>query len=186
MKLLILSGAEATCKSALAKELATQLGFVYASKDVVKEKLFDSEQRNTWDFAWYEARAKELFFDQIAQLIKDGNDVIIESNFIGKDRERLEKLIEPSVQVSEIHCYTRGYRSVVHFVERNESGHRHKGHHDRRWYPKVIFQTTMHLLHVNIGAHRPVHLSSRVMNLDTTDFPTVDYQVITRFITAGI
>jgi len=184
MKLIVISGAEATCKSSLAKDIAKQLGYAYRSKDIVKEKLFDTEGHNTWDFKWYESKAKEDFLKIIIDLINNSQDAVIESNFIGKDKVRLSKLITPKVELVEIHCYTKGYKSFNHFVERNESKKRHVGHHDRRWYPKVWFQTTMHLSKLNIGAHKPMGLSNRVMNLDTTNFPKIDYVRLMHFISS--
>lgn len=184
MRLIVISGAEATCKSALAEYIAKQLGYSYCGKDIVKEKLFDTEGHNTWDFKWFESKAKETFFKIVKDLIDKNQDTIIESNFIGKDKLRLSKLITPEVELVEIHCYTKGYKSFKHFVERNESKKRHAGHHDRRWYPKVGLQATMHSLRVNIGAHKPMGLSKKVMGLDTTNFPKIDYEEVVHFISS--
>ncbi len=182
MKLIVISGAEATCKSSIGKELAKKLGYQYQSKDTIKEVLFDTKAYSTWNFKWYEQQAKMVFFRDIEKFINNQNDAIIESNFIGEDKTQLAELVTTDIELIEIHCSTRGYISFRHFVERNESRKRHPGHHDRRWYPKVLFQTTMHILNINIGAHNPVGLSTKIMNLDTTHFPSVDYKEIIQFI----
>ncbi len=182
MKLIIISGAEATCKSSLSKELTKKLGCAYQSKDTIKEALFDKNTHNTWNFRVYEQEAKKLFFKDIKTLINDRKNAIIESNFIGEDRSKLAKLVNHDIELIEIHCFMNGYASFRYFVKRNESGARHPGHHDRRWYPKVLFQTTMHILHINIGAHNPVDLSAKTMNLDTTNFPDINYDKILQFI----
>jgi len=175
MKLIVISGAEATCKSAVGKELAKQLNCTYISKDSIKEALFDEMLISTWNFKLYEQKAKDLFFQDIQNFILNKKDVIIESNFIGVDKVKLEKLLNQTVEVTEVHCYTKGYVSFKRFVIRNETGKRHRGHHDRRWYLKVLFQTTMHVASINIGAHRAVGISKRIINLDTTHFPNVNY-----------
>jgi len=178
MKLILISGAEATCKSAIGQELEKRLGYTYQSKDAIKEALFDKKPFSTWDFKVYERQAKDLFFHDIESTIRRHENTIIESNFIGEDKTQLEKLITKDVELIEVHCHTKGYVSFKRFVKRNESKKRHPGHHDRRWYPKVLFQTTMHILHVDIGAHKPVGLSKQVISFDTTKYPNVDFDAL--------
>lgn len=69
MQLVIISGAEATCKSTIGKHVAQETGFKYLSKDVIKEALFDSVQHTTWDYRWYESRAKAAFFKELQALV---------------------------------------------------------------------------------------------------------------------
>jgi len=175
MNLIIVSGAEATGKTTIAKTLAKALGYSYHSKDVIKESLFNTQKHSTWDFAWYESMAKNQFFTDIETIARSKNNAIIESNFLGDDKERLRVLLGDSVNLLEIHCYSDGLSSFKRVVKRNESKARHPGHHDRRWYPKIFIQSIFHNLGVNIGAHKPLNLSDNTICVNTTDIANVDY-----------
>lgn len=140
MNLTIVSGPEATGKTAVGKEVARILGYKYQSKDMIKEALFDSEPHNTWDYSWYENKAKDAFFDSIGQLISKKKSAVIESNFTSHDKMRLDTLINSDILISEIYCRAQGMTSFKRFIKRNESGARHKGHHDRRWYGQVLIE----------------------------------------------
>lgn len=85
MKLVIITGPEATGKSFLAQELSKKLGYAVLSKDQIKENLFDTEKVSTWDYRCYESYAKDLLFKKVQGYICSGNSIIIESNFNSKD-----------------------------------------------------------------------------------------------------
>ncbi len=70
MKIIIISGPEATGKSAIGRELSKLLSFQYVSKDMIKESLFDSVPNNTWDYKWFENKAKDIFFETLQDFIK--------------------------------------------------------------------------------------------------------------------
>jgi predicted kinase len=181
MQLVIISGPEATGKSAIGHELAQQTGYQYESKDVIKEALFDKAPRSTWDFSWYENEAKQRLFRKLDKLIAGGTDTIVESNFMGKDKARLKACLMPDVSVTEIYCAARGLTSFRRFVRRNESGRRHKGHHDRRWYPTVFFENCLRAVGVQ-WPYGPVGVTQKLLKVDSTDFSKVDFQAITRFV----
>lgn len=175
MNLILISGAEATCKSDIARRLSAELGCVYLSKDSIKEALYDEAERSTWNYRWYESKAKQDFFGSIEEFIENDVDIIIESNFIGPDRQRLVELIGDNVNLQEIHCYADGMTSFKRAIQRNESGRRHSGHHDRRWYPKIFIQSLLHTLGINVGAHQAVKASDNVLYFNTTRYPNVDF-----------
>lgn len=184
MNVVIISGAEATCKSDLAKRLATELEYNFLSKDVIKEAMYDElhQQHSTWDFNWYEARAKGAFFDSIESLADRQINMILESNFIGSDKKRLLDILGEHADIREVHCYTRGFISFKRAVRRNESGRRHPGHHDRRWYPKVFIQSTLRIVGIRVGAHRSVSLNDKVISLDTSYYPEIDLHRVISFV----
>lgn len=181
MNLILISGAEATCKSDLGKRLSRELQYVYQSKDTIKEAMFDRQERSTWNYGWYESEAKQVFFRDIERLINSNTNAVIESNFIGEDKRRLKKLIADGVNLKEIHCCADGLTSFRRAVQRNESGRRHPGHHDRRWYPKILFQSLLHAVGINIGAHKPVNVQGDVLILDTTHYPDIDFGSVIKF-----
>ncbi len=181
MKLILISGAEATCKSDIGKRLSNELGYIYQSKDLIKEAMYDKGEQSTWKYGWYESQAKQVFFNDIAKLIHDKSDAIIESNFIGEDRTRLARLINENVLLKEIHCYADGLHSFKRAVRRNESGSRHSGHHDRRWYPKIFIQSFLHAVGIDLGAHKHIGITDDVLMLNTTEYPNVDFEEIVEF-----
>ena len=58
MKLIIISGPEATGKTNIGHHLSKELSIPYLGKDDIKEAMFDKKPRNTWHFVWYEKQAK--------------------------------------------------------------------------------------------------------------------------------
>ncbi len=181
MNLIIVSGPEATGKTAIGRALAKLLSYQYLSKDMIKEALFDSEQHSTWDYSWYEERAKTIFFGKIADFIAHNESVVIESNFVGADKEHLVACLNDKVLVTEIYCRTTGLTSFMRFVRRNENGTRHKGHHDRRWYLQVLLQGMFGFFHIQ-WLHKPTGISEKLLIVDSTDFSKVDYDKIISFI----
>jgi predicted kinase len=174
MKLVIVSGAEATGKTYFGKFIADKLGFVYLAKDVIKERLFNTESVSTWNYGWYEQKAKDTFFAEIKKQVEAGNSIVVESNFIGNDKGRLLEILSgKSIDISEVHCFTRGFVSFKRFVYRNETKSRHPGHHDRRWYIPVFTDIILSNLKIH-DAHAAVKISDKVMFLDTTDFQDID------------
>ncbi len=186
MNLVIVSGAEATGKSVIGKYIAHELGYTYYAKDVIKEHLFDTENTSTWKYGWYERLAKDKFFSGLALYLGDDKDLVLESNFIGNDKQHLQKLLQgKKVNIVEVHCSTRGFKSFRRFVSRNEAKIHHPGHHDRRWYLPLFWNTLMCNLKIH-DLHAPVKLSSQIMYVDTTSFEDIDMVVIVKFASATI
>ena len=123
MNLVIISGAEATGKTFIGQEIAKALDYRYISKDAIKEAMFDTESHSTWDYKWYENRAKHSLFLTLDKLVREGIDVVIESNFIGKDKERLRACLQPSSVLREVYCYAKGTTTFRRFVAKmNRAG----------------------------------------------------------------
>jgi cytidylate kinase len=177
MNLIIVSGPEATCKTFIGRAIAESLGYEYQSKDTIKEAMFDTARHSTWDYRWYETKAKQDFFRQIDQFIKNDTDIVIESNFIGEDRANLQACLHSGITVREIYCYTKGMTTLKRFVARNESGKRHAGHHDRRWYPKIMLEDLLQYVGVRWPS-KPSGLGSTLLEVNTTDFTKIDTQEI--------
>lgn len=184
-KLIIISGAEATGKSAIRDELASRLKIDYLSKDVIKEKMFDTETVSTWNFSWYDNRARQELFHETKDYLAKDSDFIIEANFKSADEAGLKDLIKQPVAVYEIFCFTRGFTSFKRFVGRNENGLRHRGHHDRRWYLPVFIYSLCGTLKIK-WPYKPMKLSDKLLYLNTTDLAKIDYDSITEFISSPV
>lgn len=179
MILVIVSGPEASGKTYIAKELADRLGYYYLGKDVIKEKLFDEAPQNTWHSKWYESQAKDKMFAELGQHIKNNKSLVLESNFAPEDKQRLKELVTGKLQVAEVYCSAKGLVSFKRFVKRNESGRRHKGHHDRRLYLVIFIQNVLRVFHLD-RHYKPLNLSSNVIRMDCTRLPDVDFEKIIR------
>jgi predicted kinase len=180
MNLVIVSGPEATGKTAIGQAVARLLGYRHQTKDTIKEALFDVRPRSTWHHAWYEEQAKSEFFSEIERFIDRKQSVVIESNFIAEDRQRLADCLNAGVVITEIYCTARGLTSFKRFVKRNETGNRHSGHHDRRLYGLVFFQNLFR--YFTRWPYKPLGLTKKLLVVDTTDFSRVDYKKIADFV----
>lgn len=177
-QLVIVSGPEATGKTFIAKEIAKALGYEYQSKDSIEEAMFDRATHSTWNYGWYENTAKEEFFHKIGQCIKNNTNVVVESNFIGTDSRRLQALIINSdINVYEVYCFAKGMTTFKRFVSRNESGKRHKGHHDRRWYPKVLAEDLLQYVGIRWPS-KPSGISENLIEVNTSEISKVNIQKI--------
>ena len=181
MHLVIISGPEATGKSEIGRKISEQLGYKYESKDRIKEALFDKRPRTTWDYSWYENEAKQQFFHKINGLISNNINAVIESNFIGTDKIKLEKCLSSEVLLTEIYCTASGMTSLRRFIGRNEGGRRHKGHHDRRWYIKVFAQDCLRYIGIQ-WPYKPLGLTDKFLKVDSTDFTKVNFDEISKFV----
>lgn len=181
MNLVIVSGPEATGKTAIGKEIARILNYRYQSKDTIKEALYDSLKHSTWDYSWYEKRAKNELFKEIEEFISKNQSVVIESNFISTDKRRFNNYLNDKVIITEIYCTARGMTSLRRFVSRNEKGIRHKGHHDRRWYPVILLEDLLGYISIR-WPHKPLGFNQRLLIVDSTNFSQIDYEKIVSFV----
>ena len=181
MKIIIISGFSATGKSELAKNLSEKFGFIYISKDKLKEKMFDIENHNTWDWKWYEKRALNELFDKAQTALRHRNNIVIESNFTKKDKTRILNLISNQHTVYEIHMNARNFQHFIRFVKRNETHNRHKGHHDRRWYFNEFIYSLVGIFGI-VWPYGPLKLSDKLLEIDTTDFSNINYKEVYKFV----
>jgi len=175
MKLIIVNGLPGSGKSTLAKPLSRQLGLPLIAKDTIKEFLFD--QLGTKDRAWSKTlgKASNDFLYSLAEImLADGQSLIIENAFektyaVPRIRHITEKY---QLQVVEIYCATNPKIRKQRFIDRNESGDRHRGHADHVNYAE------------NAGPEPTVKYAameiSRVVYVDTTN--DVDIAELTRLI----
>lgn len=138
MKLIIINGLPGTGKTTIAKPLSQKLGLPLVAKDTIKEFLFDTV--GVGDREWSKMLGKvssEFLYSLAEALLANDTSVIIESAFEARFAksaiERLAEAYQPDV--FEVYCTTNKDVRRQRFIDRNESGERHKGHVDEANYP---------------------------------------------------
>lgn len=183
MNVIIISGPSAVGKSQLGKIYADKFGYDFIAKDEIKERFFDSENHNSWDWRWYEEKAKQQFFHYIKSKLTENASLVIESNFIKSDKVRLKQSLEGAENIKEIYVTANGMKRTWRFIKRNESGERHKYHHDRRWYFSEFIDGLAGLFGVRLR-YKPVGLNANLLVVDTTKFSEINYEAIDQFLTS--
>jgi predicted kinase len=182
MQLIIVQGKTATGKTHLANRLSKDLGIAAFIKDGYKEKRFDALGKvpNLKQWVDIENESWRQLHEAVQEAIHKNTSLIIEGNFVPKERKKLRKLIPTTCNVVEIFCFAKGRVLSKRYVQRNRSGERHPGHRDHLWYG-VVF---MEMAAAGVGAHwiKPVRVSDKVLKVDTTDFSKVDHEKIVQFI----
>lgn len=138
MKLIIINGLPATGKTTIAKPLSKALGIPLIAKDTIKEFLFD--ELGTRDRAWSSTLGKasaDILYQLASTVLADGQSIIVENAFYKQFAEpQFQAIITKyNPAVLEIYCFTEPEIRRERFVNRHESGNRHKGHADHENYP---------------------------------------------------
>src|SRR5258708_27729259 len=130
---LIVTGAPASGKTTLGRQLAAALGLPYFSKDLFKESLFDSLgwQDRAWSLRLGGA-STDLLFLSAEVLLAAGQPVALECNFRDEwHGPTLRALAERFVcRFVQVVCAAPGPTLVQRFERRALSGERHPAHTD--------------------------------------------------------
>ncbi len=185
MKLVIIQGGAATGKSTLAKKLVKDLGFASFLKDSFKEKHYDSLNKKPNLLMWFhlEKSSWEKMYEAIEESISQDRSLLIEGNFLPRQKRRITKLLKDNCVVVEVYCYTKGWISLRRYIERNEQGKRHAGHRDRLWYPLVVLEVLLAMFGVRF--YRPLGLSNNLVKINTTDTAKIGYDKVLKFTRAA-
>jgi predicted kinase len=172
--LIIISGLPGTGKSTLGRRLADETGLPLIYRDGLKETLFDS--LGWQDREWSKklgAASYALLYHVLEALLRAGRSLIVESNFNSAfDTPKLHDLTQRyRFTPFQIQCVTEGSVLLQRFRQRSTSSERHPGHVD----------------YLNVKEFKPglaqgrldfLDLGGTIMEIDTTNFDTVDYAAI--------
>jgi len=179
--LIIVSGLPCTGKTTLAKKIASRFRLPLVTKDDVKELLFDSVgwKDRAWSRQLSIASYGLLFYFMEAQLAA-GRALVVEGNFDpemhGEKFLALKRTC--AFEPLQIQCITEGEVLFERYKQRGESGRRHPGHVDAETFEELK-PTLLQ------GRLKPIAIGGRYIEVDTTDFSSVDYQVLFKAVEAG-
>lgn len=172
--LILVLGMPATGKTHLSKEIANSLALPLVSKDDIKEIMFEGLG---WSDREYSKKIGKTSFAILDYFIETqlaaGNSIILESPLKpefenDKFRKWQQKYKCKTIQVL---CYANGEVLVRRFVERAQSGARHPGHRD----DSSLDEFRDDLLK---GRAKLLDIEGDVIEVDTTDFSSIDYSKI--------
>lgn len=172
--LIVVSGAPGSGKTVLAKRISENFHIPLINKDIIKESLFDSLGWNDREVSIKLGIASiELMFLIAGQILEAGYPLILENNFHRHyDSRRFADLRDKySLKIIQIHCTANPDEIIRRYRERTESGDRHPGHLDHTRYDNIAAGLAQ-------GIWDPTDIDGRLLEVDTTEFDSVDYDTI--------
>lgn len=172
--IIIVTGRPAAGKSTLAKWLSRELKLPLVSKDSIREELFD---RLGWkDRKWAQELGKasvDMMFYFAKSELEVGHSIIMDNSFSPPvSNPRFQALKEHyHAESIQIVCTSDRETLFQRFKSRADTANRHPGHGD---------QDVLEELYVNLASNpsQVLNIGGTVIEVDTTDFSSVDYQGI--------
>jgi predicted kinase len=180
--LLIISGPPAAGKTTLGRRIAGDFQIPFVAKDDIKEALFDS--LGCSDLAWSRRLGRagyELLYRLTEAQLVAGRSLAIESNFSPEyaTAPLLRMKAKYGFEPLQILCQAEEETLLRRYRARVESGERHPGHVDHLNYENV-----RPLL--RNGRYPPLDLGGTVIEVDTNDVSTLDYDALLERIVRAI
>lgn len=129
--MIIVSGASATGKTTLSKDLSRKFDLPVINKDEIKELLFDNIGIKDTEWALKLGAASfELTFFFVEKMLQAGKPFIVEGNFDNKYSTKSFMDIKSRVnyQALQLYCHAEEETLYERYIIRDNSGNRHPGH----------------------------------------------------------
>lgn len=126
--LVLVSGAPGSGKSTLAAPLAEELRFPMLSKDVIKERLFDSIGHVDDDELASSRRLGAASMELLWRIAGDCPHVLLEANFRSASPYERERVLELSLYPVEVYCRVPASVAAERYSRRGASLEHHPVH----------------------------------------------------------
>lgn len=171
--LIIINGASATGKTVIGQKISKEFNLPFINKDEYKELIFD---HLGWSNLEWSDKVDKISFHilwNIAEkLLAAKESIIVETKFdpvlSQKDIEILTRKYE--IKTFQILCYASGEELLTRFKKRALSD-RHPGHCDANNLDKYDAE-------LRKGKIKPIKISGKTIEIDTTDLDNIDYETI--------
>lgn len=179
--MIIVTGAPATGKTTLSRDLAERFNLSVINKDDIKELLFDNLGIKDKEWAMKLGIASfEFIYFFTEKLAQTGKSFIVEGNFVNEyaTKSFMDIKSRYNYQILQIFCHGQDEVLYERYVTRDNSGTRHSGHIkltcDFEEYKRLINNRNYKL---NID---------NSLNIDTTNFEDVALNQIYNEVTKNI
>jgi predicted kinase len=164
----VVTGPPASGKSTIAEVIAKRLRAPLIAKDAVKEALFDG--LGTGDVEWSKKlgiATYGILYLMLEQELRAGRSCVLEANFDHNEASAQLAAIQLRRPFRALQIVCTAERSILveRFVERSDS--RHPGHIDGERLEDVEES-------IDAGRWRALELDGETIEVDTTDWETVD------------
>ena len=168
-KLIVITGHPGSGKTSVAKAISTMYGIPFISKDTLKECIFDTLGSSDKQWSLKVSAAAHRITDKIIENhLEIGGSIIIESNFKPEiDSTRFTEIIERyNAECLQLLCVASPEVLYERWVGRIEAAKRHEGHTEA---------ISLDEIRENFKEDfSPLNLPGDVVELDTTDFATIE------------
>jgi hypothetical protein len=122
--------------------------------------------------------SRQELFKAIKDSAEKNTSLIVESNFMPWEKNKVKALIPQDAVVVEFFCFTKASTRLKRYIRRNKSGERHWGHRDHLHYPVVALEA----LGPARLIYKPLNITPNLMRVDTNNFADIDYGAIREFV----
>lgn len=174
--LIIITGLPGTGKTTLGRRLASDLRLPFIHRDGIKELLFDTLGWSDREWSKKLGLASYAILEYfIESLLRGGVSFIVESNFHPIISTEVFRRLQSQYAFDQVQilCHAEGSVLLQRFTTRAATSERHPGHVETANFDE--FQAV-----ISHGKIAPLDIGGNVIEVDTTDFGSVDYEGIVK------